>query len=144
MSKETINLDPRLVGVDIHNAWAVCEALGGYKSFDVKAYLTLPIGKRLLTEEELASLSEKDRKPIPDNLDDPFYLAYFSKGVTEGNGGVSDYDYNWDPKERKLVYEDDVPDEMVYAMQEIRGEKCESLDENFWRAANSANNSYNK
>ncbi len=144
MSKETIDIDPRLKCIDLSNAQVVFEALGGYNHFDIKAYLTLPIGKRLLTKEEWSSLDEEHRKPIPNNSDDPFYLEYFYQGVTQGNGGIGSFDYNWDPINRKLVYENSVPDEMIYTVDKIRGKKYESLDKKSWEAVKSADRFYNQ
>jgi hypothetical protein len=144
MSKEMIGVDQRLEGIDLNNAQAVYNALVGKNHhFNVKSYLTLPIGQRLLTEEELSSLNEDQRKPIPENENDPYYLSYFFAGVTQGNGGVSAFDYNWDPINRRLVYENSVPDEMVYAMQEIKGPKCKANDKKMWEVIKANDKFYN-
>lgn len=132
--KEEIHLDPRLEKVDLADAVAVFKALGGEpyissEKFDLEAYLALPIGKRLLTKEEVVTLPIEKRKPVPDYETDPFYWEWFSDGVIQSNGGSAQFEYNWDPEKKCRVYETSIPNELVEKVEKVKGPNALALED---------------
>lgn len=123
--REMLHLDSRLDGIDLTDALSVFKALGGKRfssenHFDTEAYLTLPIGARLLTMEEVVSLPVEQQKPIPEKPGDPYYGEWFMENNC-GFGNLGHFYHNWDPENKKLVYTGEIPEELVWVVRKVKG-----------------------
>ena len=101
--------------VDINKQIEVC---GGIKNFDVNKYIEhYPIGQRCLTPEEYELLAKTERRPTPDDDNDPEYYNWLMQMIHKDNGGETVWHLNWDPEKFKTVYKDsEVPNELVWVI----------------------------